>query len=1226
MPDDSRIMNETVSSPLIRHVKKQPGITELVRTLAAGEKRIHLSGLRGTAAVFLFEALRNALGKPVVICCPNEERARDVLSDFRTISSASALLFPEKEIFPHRFETREKLSIRGGRNFCLDKILLGEGDVVVTSLLGFLEKTIPVDILKTYRKQVRLASKLDLEEFREKLTVLGYEYNTVVEEIGQFAVRGSIIDVFDPSWEHPVRIELFDDEVFSIRAFDIDTQCSIETLEEITVLPATGLPTDAMSLDALRARLERTAAGKENIERILSEIDQAQNSFLARQYAPALGLDGTLLDFFDTPPLLVFLDVEALGLSLERIHKEMDFLSRQPDDGNPILGVYEYLNQPDYYESHPFQSVYVWGLPVEQGDQEPPVAARGGPRDKAPDKIPPDDIENGDAGTSGAPVSFAQIYPGEKVYRFRTASHPSVVGKIDSLVKTIRQLRGKGLNIYIFSESFTQRERLADMLDEDEALVHLPVGWITSGFLWEEAGFAVLTDHEIFNRLLPRPRKVIKRRRVKSLKHEQLQLGDFIVHVDYGIGRFIGLEKVRVDGWETECLVLRYQGGDRIFVPLDQMHLVEKYVGKEGVVPVIDRLGSTRWQRTKERTKKALENSARELLAIYAAREITEGHAFNPDTQWQKELEAAFPFEETPHQLDAANDVKRDMETNFPMDRLICGDVGYGKTEVAIRAAFKAMDGGKQVAVLVPTTILALQHYNTFKERMKDFPVRIEMLSRLTSPTGRKKTIDALAEGLVDTVIGTHRLLSKDVGFKELGIVIIDEEHRFGVKSKEKLKKIKQSVDVLSLTATPIPRTLYMALSGLRKISVIDTPPRNRHPIKTEVLPFDEETIARAIKYEVDRGGQVFFVHNRVASIYSMQAFLERLLPGVRFGVAHGQMGERELERAILSFLERKFDVLVSTMIIESGLDFANVDTILINRADRFGLAQLYQLRGRVGRRERQAYAYLLLPRYLSLTENARKRMEAMEEFEELGSGYRLAKRDLEIRGAGNVLGVEQHGHLVAVGFDLYCKMLKEAVEKLKGEVMEAATQCRIETPIESFLPDWYVEDQDERMALYKRLAGCQTLGELGTIEAEIRDRFGDLPFEARNLVDLTRAKLQATALGIERIRIRGGEAVLEFSKGQYFSPERCAYLVETFQGRLLFKSGKAFSVTVTADKGTEGLSARDERISGKGIKSQLVPPVSVGGRERPALYALAEVKKLLKFVYDSDKKGISPP
>jgi transcription-repair coupling factor (superfamily II helicase) len=686
--------------------------------------------------------------------------------------------------------------------------------------------------------------------------------------------------------------------------------------------------------------------------------------------------------------------------------------------------------------------------------------------------------------------------------------------------------------------------------------------------VWEQAGLAILTDHQIFNRMLARPRKKRAKRRTAALRTEALQGGDYVVHVDYGIGRFVGLEKIAADDGNAECLAIRFEGGDRIFVPVDQMHLVEKYIGREGVVPKLDKLGGTRWQHTKERAKKAIEDIARDLLHVYAQREIAKAYAFPADTPWQRELEASFPYEETPHQISVTRDIKEDLESDRPMDRLVCGDVGFGKTEVAIRAAFKVATGGRQVAVLVPTTLLAFQHFRTFQERMQAFPVRTAMLSRFVPPAEQKATLQGLREGTIDLVIGTHRLLSKDVVFKDLGLLIVDEEHRFGVKHKERLKQIAKSVHALSLTATPIPRTLYFSLSGLRQISLIETPPRNRHPVKTEVTAFDEDTIARAISEEVSRDGQVFFVHNRVQSIFSMKAFLERLLPGVRFGVAHGQMVEDQLENAVLDFMNRKCDVLISTMIIESGLDFPNANTLIVNRADRLGLAQLYQLRGRVGRRERQAYAYFLVPRQISLTPSAVRRLQAMEEFEELGSGYRLAMRDLEIRGAGNVLGVEQHGHVAAIGFELYTKMLKETVDVLRGEEHAEAAPCRVEAPYSVFVPDRYVPDADERMMIYKRIARMGSPDEVAALADELRDRFGAIPPSTRALLDLAHVKLEAQALGIGLVQFREAgrpraEATLEFAPGRALTPQACAKLSETFGRRILFKSGKSFAVSL---------------------------------------------------------------
>jgi len=1122
--------------------------------------------------------------------CPDQEAAEDVCSDLGTISSTNALLFPERDIFPHRHEVHENLAVRGDRNEALVRILGGKADIVVTSLLGFLEKTIPVETLRVNRSTVQVGDVLDLESLRGHLVNNGYDAVPVVEEAGQFAVRGAIVDIFDPSWDHPARVELFDDEVVSIRTFDLDSQLSIERVEAVTVLPATSAPFDSESADNLREYLKRSDFDQSKIDQIASELTNTRHSYLWRRYAPALGVNGSLIDYFREKPMVWFLRAHAQNQAYRRLQEELDLAARRPDEDFPLLGLDDYLNDVSYYRAQGVQAVHVWDMTMP--------AATDDPDDR---------------------IAHEPIRPDESAIQFHTSSHPSIVGKLDPLVDQIRKLNAKRVSIHVFSETATQRERLADMLEDDESLVHLPVGWITSGFVWEEVGIAVFTDHQIFNRILPRPRKKQKKRRVQGFRHDHLQLGDFVVHVDYGIGRYVGLEKLQggntrssagssndtVDSDGTECLAIRYLGGDRIFVPLDQMHLVEKYVGKESIVPQMDRLGASRWHKAKEKARKAIEDIARDLLDVYAAREVSPGYAFKPDSHWQHELEASFPFEETPHQLRATEEIKRDMERDKPMDRLVCGDVGYGKTEVAIRAAFKAATDGKQVALLVPTTLLAFQHFNTFKQRVAQFPLEIRMLSRFVPKVEQKTTVDGLKNGTVDVVIGTHRLLSKDIAFERLGLLVVDEEHRFGVKHKERLKSLIKNVDVLALTATPIPRTLYMSLSGLREISIIDTPPRNRHPVKTEILAFDEEVIHRAISVEIAREGQGFFVHNRVKSIYSVQAFLEKLLPGVRFCVAHGQMNERELEKVMLEFLDHKYDVLISTMIIESGLDMPNVNTIIINRADRFGLAQLYQLRGRVGRRERQAFAYFLVPRQLSLTEEAAKRLQAMEEFEELGSGYRLAMRDLEIRGAGNVLGVEQHGHVAAIGFDLYCKMLKEAVERLRGSEEPSVPDCKIESPYTYYIPDTYVEDADERMMIYKRMATVSSLDSLESIESELVDRFGDPPALVRRLLDLAAVKVLAGLQGVALVRFRldrsalerarqadhlekalsgvgriaraagsGGPAggddkgtvEFEFSPGKALDSTQCMKLVETFDRRLLFKSGGSFAVQLESE------------------------------------------------------------
>jgi len=600
-----------------------------------------------------------------------------------------------------------------------------------------------------------------------------------------------------------------------------------------------------------------------------------------------------------------------------------------------------------------------------------------------------------------------------------------------------------------------------------------PVGELQAGFVLPALGegVIVLTDREIFQRY----RKRVRRRKYRvsqgASAYEELQPGDFVVHVNYGIARYLGIKTLQIESSEMDCLELLFADGDKIFVTVDQINMVEKYVGKDGVAPPLTKLGGTTWNRVKAKAKAAIEEMARDLLAVAAIRAARQGHAFAADSHLLRELEVSFIYEETPDQLTAIQDVKRDMEREQPMDRLVCGDVGYGKTEVAIRAAFKAVLDSKQVAVLVPTTILAQQHLTTFRERCADFPVQVEMLSRLRSPKEAKAILERIARGEVDVVIGTHRLLSKDVQFKSLGLVVVDEEHRFGVAHKEKLKQLKQTVDVLSMTATPIPRTLNMALIGLRDMSLIETAPRDRLPVQTEILPFDEETIVDAILREMDRGGQIYFVHNRVESIDAMAGYVRRVVPQARVAVGHGQMDEHVLERVMLDFLDHKYDVLVSTMIIESGLDIPSVNTLLVNRADRLGLAQLYQLRGRVGRSSHKAYAYFMVPRGGTTTDMARKRLAVLQEFEALGSGFKIAMRDLEIRGAGNILGQQQHGHLVAIGFELYCKLLEQTVAELQGHEVPEEIATKVEVYADYLIPDAYVPDPEEKMRVYKKIA-----------------------------------------------------------------------------------------------------------------------------------------------------------
>ncbi len=687
--------------------------------------------------------------------------------------------------------------------------------------------------------------------------------------------------------------------------------------------------------------------------------------------------------------------------------------------------------------------------------------------------------------------------------------------------------------LYFLCESPAHRERLQDLFEErafNFSELNVITAGLHGGFQLPQLGLAVYTDHEFYGRV----RRVRQRRQrfKEGLTFRQLKTllrGDFVVHVDHGIGVYQGLQKIKTGDFERECLVIQYQEQDKLFVPLEKMDRVQKYSSQETGAPRIHKLGAPDWERMKNRTKKRIKDIAKDLIKLYAARKAQKGITFPPDTYWQKELEASFIYEDTPDQSRAVEEVKRDMESENPMDRLVCGDVGYGKTEVAIRAAFKAVQNSKQVAVLVPTTILAQQHFNTFNERLRRYPVKVEVLSRFRSAGQQKQTVEKLKSGEVDIVIGTHRLLSKDVAFKDLGLMVVDEEQRFGVKHKERLKELRVNVDVLTLSATPIPRTLHMSLLGVRDMSNINTPPKDRLPVHTEITQFDRDLIRQVILREVHRGGQVFFVHNRVSSIYRMADLLQRVVPEVNIGIGHGQMNEHELEKTILEFMERKFHVLVATMIIESGLDMPNVNTMIINRADRFGLAQLYQLRGRVGRSHHKAYCYLVIPPIRNLTTEAIKRLETIEQFTELGSGFQIAMRDLEIRGAGNMLGAEQSGFIESLGFDLYCKILEEAVQEARFEEMpqeamaavaEKKEECRVELDGDAYLPDDYVAMPAERVAIYRRLAEAKKFSDIESVREELADRFGRLPEAAENLLGMASLKIIGTALGLKSLQI----------------------------------------------------------------------------------------------------------
>ena len=1065
-------LENELAARLAELADRAPELQDLLGTLRDGWDRADAAGLRprvavrgltGASRAFLASWLQRRTGRTVLYVVPHGEAfeaARDDLEWFR--GRGATFAFPEPDNLPYDSSSPHP-AIVAERLGTLARLAAGETGVVVATVRGVLQKLPRPERLGRAVLHLHVGSEVDTHALLERLVFLGYERLPEVESVGTFARRGGILDIYPVGETDPLRVEFDGDTVSSLRRFDAGTQRSLEKLQDARVLPRYEIVVEPEEGAAIAQRLRD--AGDEAAKGGANLFHEGMERF-AGLYDANLG---TLLDYLPADALVVTDDPGALAGRAEDL---AEGIARGFEDARthyPLLSTPEQLYLP--------ASAWTALLDERPGaDWMATIVEAGGT-------------------ARWAKTLFVPCSPAEPLQR-----------SMEKLKDHLTELAAKDISPVLLCDNQGQRDRLWEMLGNEHGT--LGVGLVSAGFTLPTAGLAVLTDHEIFARYRRRRRRLRRTGGMSVAELSQLKPGDFVVHEDHGVGVYKGMKRLTLGGQETDCLELSYADKDTLYVPVHQLALVSRYAAGDGAKPGLHRLGSAQWQKTKARAKKAIQDMAEELLRAYAARRALPGHAFKPDTVWQRELEASFPYDETPDQLKAIEDVRGDMETASPMDRLICGDVGYGKTEVAIRAAFKAVQDGKQVAVLVPTTILATQHGLTFRERFADFPVKVEVLSRFRTPKEVKDVLARLERRDVDVLIGTHRLLSKDVKFPDLGLVVIDEEHRFGVAQKEKIRQLTRTVDVLAMTATPIPRTLNLSLAGARDMSVIETPPQNRLPVHTEVMEFDPETVTDAILREIDRGGQVFFVHNRVETIYNTATMLQQLVPQVSVGVGHGQMSDHELERVMLDFTEGRLDVMVATMIIESGLDIPTVNTLIVDRADTLGLAQLYQLRGRVGRSSHRAYAYLMVPSRRVLTEDAEKRLRVIEEFDELGVGFKVALKDMEIRGAGNLLGPEQHGHIMGLGFDLYVKLLEQAVGELKGEVEALNPEPRLLTDWSAFLPDDYVPDEHEKLALYRRLAETRDEGAVDDFTLELMDRFGQLPAPAIALVELRRLRV----------------------------------------------------------------------------------------------------------------------
>jgi len=1011
--------------------------------------------------------------------------------------------FPSYQVDPYR-GMAPHFHVASDRARALHATALGTARVVVASAQALMPRLAAPESILTTSVDLRPGVEIEPQALAEILAEGGYERQDPVDEHGEFSLRGGILDVYPAGEASPVRIEFVGDSVESIRRFDPSTQRSIETLDQFQIVPVR----------------EGSASAEATPDKV---------------GAPALG--SNLFDYLraSRSSRIIAAEPEDIRAQVEMWtkHLEASFEQRQAD---PTLG--------DREQRPPSALMLAWHEIAPTLDQA--IVLEELSLD-APDAS--SSARDHDPASYGA-TSAAKHVATQPAQEFR--------GRIPDWIAQIRQARDQNETVLFVASTHGRAERTVELLhdyeirallatkadERVEGAVLVAEGLLSKGFRLADAALQVYTETDIFEEERRRTTTSRKRSLAATFLSDlrDLKVGDFIVHVDHGIGQFVGLKQLSIGHGDIvqEFLELRYHGDDKMFVPVERLDLIQKYTG---ATPSLDRLGSASWEKAKKKVKKAMRDMAEELLKLYAARRAVPGHAFQADTHWQEEFEGAFEWDLTPDQTTAIGDIKRDMESSSPMDRLLCGDVGYGKTEVAMRAAFKSVMDGKQVAVLAPTTVLAFQHLETLKRRFAAFPVRIDMISRFRTKQEIAGALEAAAAGRVDILVGTHRLLSKDVVFKDLGLLIVDEEQRFGVTHKERIKQMRKKVDVLTMTATPIPRTLNMSLVGIRDMSVIETPPKDRLAIQTNVVKFDSAVIARAIRNEMARAGQVYFVHNRVESIFSMGNLIQRLVPEARVVIGHGKMNEDALERAMLDFMAHKFDVLLATTIVENGLDIPNANTIVINRADRYGLSQLYQLRGRVGRSDRPAYAYLLIPPEQSLSPVARKRLAAIKEFSDLGSGFRVAALDLEIRGAGNLLGGAQSGHIEAVGFEMYMKLLEETVRELKGD-LEDDVRATVNLRIDFRIDDAYVADMNQRLMIYRRIAAARSEGELTQIMEEMRDRYGPPPVPVLNLADYGRIRVFADELGIDTIDREGSVVVLKFREKAKVDPIRVINLV----------------------------------------------------------------------------------
>jgi transcription-repair coupling factor (superfamily II helicase) len=1125
----------------------------LIEQLPQRDRGIECIGLSGSERAYLISKVYDKHQMPILIILPSVKEAERFFEDLRFFASkanSAILYFPPYNILPYKFLSYHNETAAKRIHVLYQLMENNEHSIVVTAMDALMQKIIPRQVISQYADLILKDEEIERDGLIEKLICGGYIRSPIVEEPGDFSVRGGIVDIFAPLYPNPLRIEFFGDIVDSIRFFSAASQRKVKDVNEAVILPAKEVVLNKNILpqiiSRIRIRANEIGLSATHVRTIVDHIKSGEGfpgieSLISLIY-PQLD---TLFDYMPEDVFFIVSDPDELEKTAQQFEAQ-------------ISKNYKAACEAERLCVEPSSLYLKWQQAKEMISAKKPVTFRTLEVLTAEGSKSPNPVQIKFSVTNNTDISTTLKRTKNTQHLFRP------------LADWLAEQMHAGCVSFIACHTHAQAERIKSLLSTygirftisdgfalmtpDPDTSYISIGHVSSGFVWQAESLAIITEEEIFGGNRRRRKSRPQQNRSQLLDLQDLKKDDLIVHDDHGIGRYDGLVKLTINRLTSDFLALSYRGGDKLYLPVDRMSMVQKYMGVEGIKPALDKMGGKSWERVKARVKRSAQKIAGELLKLYARRKVEKGFAFRRRDADFRDFEAGFEYEETTDQIKAIEDTLYDMQQSVPMDRLVCGDVGYGKTEVALRASFLCVYNGKQTAMLVPTTILAEQHDATFRRRFERYPVNIACLSRFRSSTEQRNIIADLKAGKIDIVIGTHRLLQKDVVFKDLGLVILDEEQRFGVRHKEKLKKLRSSVEVLTLTATPIPRTLHMSLMGIRDISMMATPPEYRQSIITYITEFDDAVIAEAIRKELNRNGQIFFVHNNIYSIANMAAKLKQLVPDVKLDIAHARLGEDELEHTMYLFMNKEIDMLVCTSIIESGLDIPAANTIIVNHADRFGLAQIYQLRGRVGRADEQAYAYLIIPHESSLTKDAKKRLKVLMEHSDLGSGFQIAMNDLKIRGGGTILGASQSGHIAAVGYDMFLKLMEHAIAELKGEPISENFEPDIILSISAFFPESYIPDLNQRLFAYRRLAKMTELTEIGEFKAELVDRYGKLPEAAHNLFLKIALKILAIKAGIARLDIKDQQLILKFAESHRHNPDALVEMVMSAPKRFELK------------------------------------------------------------------------